>query len=97
MPTYIFLLRWTHQGVQKLKDSPSRLDAGKEAFQADGVKMLHVFLTTGTHDMLIISEAPNDEAIAKATLSLVAGGNVTTQTNRAFTEDEYRALIKSLP
>lgn len=97
MPTYISLCRWTQQGVQKLKDSPARVDAGRKAFAADGVKMLQFFLTTGTHDMLIISEAPNDEAMAKATLALVAAGNITTQTNRAFTEDEYRALIKSLP
>jgi len=96
MPTYISLCRWTQQGAQKIKESPARLDAGKRAFQADGVKILHFFMTTGKYDMVIITEAPNEQALAKATLSLVSQGNITTQTSRAFTEDEYRRIIGSL-
>jgi uncharacterized protein with GYD domain len=53
-------------------------------------------MVTGTHDMVIISEAPNDETIAKAMLTAVSAGNITSQTMRAFTEDEYKAVIKSL-
>jgi uncharacterized protein with GYD domain len=96
MPTYISQARWTPQGTQKLKDSPTRLDAARKAFQADGVKLLQFFMTTGAHDMLFISEAPNDEAMAKATLGVISQGNITTQTSRAFTEDEYRKIIGSL-
>jgi len=96
MPTYITQARWTAQGTQKLKDSPARLDAAKKAFQADGVKVLHFFMTTGAHDMVLITEAPNDDAMAKATLSLISQGSITTQTSRAFTEDEYRKLIGGL-
>ena len=39
MPTYISLLSWTQQGVAKVKDSPSRLDAGREAFKKFGVEI----------------------------------------------------------
>ena len=31
MPTYLCLLRWTKEGVEKVKDSPARLDAGKKS------------------------------------------------------------------
>lgn len=79
-----------------MKESPARLDAAKKAFAKAGVKVLSFYLTTGTHDMVIITEAPNDEVLAKAILSTVSKGGITTQTSRAFTEDEYRALIKSL-
>jgi uncharacterized protein with GYD domain len=96
MPTYISLCRWTAKGAQTVKESPSRLDAGRKAFQADGVKLQSFYMTTGTHDMLIISEAPDDAAMAKAILSLVSAGNITTQTSRAFTEDEYRKIVGSL-
>jgi uncharacterized protein with GYD domain len=68
MPTYISLGRWTPQGAHTMKESPARLEAAKKAFAADGVKMLHFFLTMGTHDMVIITEAPNDEVMAKAIL-----------------------------
>ena len=96
MPTYISLCRWTAQGAASLKDSPSRLDAAKKAFADAGVKVVGFYMTTGTHDMVIITEAPNDDALAKAMLSTISKGSITTQTSRAFTEDEYRALIKSL-
>lgn len=96
MPTYISLCRWTQQGAQKLKDSPARLDAGRKAFQTSGVKIRDFFMTTGKYDMVIIAEAPSDEALAKATLSLIAQGNITTQTSRAFTEAEYRSIMSSL-
>ena len=96
MPTYMTLCRWTPQGAQAIKESPSRLDAAKKALAADGVKILHFYMTTGTHDMMFIAEAPNDEAMAKAMLSTIATGGITTQTSRAFTEDEYRKIMRSL-
>lgn len=96
MPTYISLCRWTQQGAKTLKESPSRLDTAKKAFAAAGVKILNFYLTTGTHDMVIITEAPSDEVLAKAMLGTLSTGAITTQTSRAFTEDEYRKLIGSL-
>ena len=45
---------------------------------------------------MIVSEFPNDEASAKFMLATGAAGNVTTQTMKAFTEDEYRKIIASL-
>jgi uncharacterized protein with GYD domain len=96
MPTYISLCRWTQQGAQTIKDSPARLDAARKAIAADGVKILHFYMVTGTHDMVFISEAPNDEVMAKTMLSTISQGGITTQTSRAFTEDEYRKIIRSL-
>lgn len=96
MPTYLTLCRWTQQGMQTIKDSPKRLDAAKKSFAKDGIKLLHFYMITGTHDFAIISEAPNDEAMAKAMLSAASMGAITTQTSRAFTEDEYRSIIKSI-
>ena len=96
MPTYISLCGWTAQGATSIKESPTRLDAAKKAFAEAGIKVVGFYLTTGTHDMVIITEAPNDDALAKAMLATISKGSITTQTSRAFTEDEYRALIKSL-
>jgi uncharacterized protein with GYD domain len=96
MPTYISLCRWTAQGATAIKESPKRLDAAKKVFADAGVKVLSFYMTTGTHDMVIITEAPNDDALAKAMLATISKGSITTQTSRAFTEDEYRKLIGSL-
>lgn len=96
MPTYISLCRWTAQGAQNLKDSPARLDAAKKSFAKSGAKLLNFYMVTGEHDFVIIAEAPNFETMAKAMLKSVAAGNITSQTSRAFTEDEYLEILKSL-
>jgi|SRR5256885_14611419 len=96
MPTYISLCRWTAQGASAIKESPSRLDAARKAFADAGVKILNFYMTTGTHDLVIITEAPDDHTLAKAMLATLSKGSITTQTSRAFTEEEYRALMGSL-
>jgi uncharacterized protein with GYD domain len=97
VPTYIALLRWTGEGVKNIKDSPSRLDAARKAFQAAGVTMRGFYLVTGRYDMVTINEAPDDVAMAKAVLSVASRGAVQTETLRAFTEDEYRKIVAGLP
>ena len=96
MPTYITLMRWTSQGAKSVKESPSRLDAARKAFKAVGVTLKDFYMVTGRYDMVIISEAPDDVALAKATLSVAAHGNVQTETLRAFSEKEYRGIVSSL-
>jgi uncharacterized protein with GYD domain len=97
MQTYLCLLSWTKEGVEKVKDSPSRLDEGKKAFAAAGCKINTALLLMGQYDMAIVAEAPDDATIARLTLSLASKGSVRTETVRAFTEDEYRKIISSLP
>ena len=96
MPTYITLMRWTSQGVKSIKESPSRLDAARKAFQAVGVTLKDFYMVTGRYDMVIISEAPDDVTLAKATLSVASHGNVQTETLRAFSENEYRGIVAGL-
>lgn len=96
MPTYISLCRWTAAGTEKLKESPARLDAARKTFADGGVKILDFYMTMGKYDMVLVLDAPSDEALAKAMLPLLAKGNLTAQTSRAFKEEEYRNLMGSL-
>jgi uncharacterized protein with GYD domain len=93
MQTYITLLRWTSEGAKNIKQSPTRLDAARKAFQAAGVNLKSFYMVTGRYDMVIVSEAPDDISLAKATLSIASQGSVQTETLRAFTETEYRSII----
>jgi uncharacterized protein with GYD domain len=54
-------------------------------------------MVTGQYDMVIVAEAPNDDAIAKVALLTGSKGSVRSETLRAFPEDEYRKIIASLP
>jgi len=97
MPTYIAMLKWTSQGAQNIKQSPSRLDAAKKGFEAAGVRMKDFYMVTGQYDMVAVIEAPDDTALAAAILATGAQGSVRTETCRAFSEQEYRDIISRLP
>lgn len=84
------------QGIRDIKQSPSRLDTARKAFEADAAKMKDFYMTTGQHDMIPLLKRSDDVALAKALVTTGAQGNVTTETCRAYTEDEYREIIRGL-
>jgi uncharacterized protein with GYD domain len=96
MPTYISLIRWTQKGIENVKESPKRLDQAKEAFKAMGAELKQFYLVTGQYDIVVISEAPDDETVSKVAITIGSAGSIRTETLRAFTEDEYRNIIASL-
>jgi uncharacterized protein with GYD domain len=96
MGHYVSLLRYTQQGMSKVKESPARLDAARKAAEAVGGKIQSWYLTMGKYDAVIITEFPSDEAAAKFMLKTGSLGNVTTQTMKAFNEEEYRKIVASL-
>jgi uncharacterized protein with GYD domain len=96
MAHFVSLIRYTNQGMGKIKDSPTRLDAAKKAAEKAGGKIHSWYLTMGQYDAVLISEFPDDQACAKFSLSLGALGNVSTETLKAFTEAEYRNIIAGL-
>jgi uncharacterized protein with GYD domain len=51
----------------------------------------------GNYDVIVISEAPDDETATKLALTIGSAGSIQTETSRIFTEDEYRDLISELP
>ena len=97
MPTYISLIKLTHQGVTSIKEGPARLEAGKDTLKAFGSELKAFYLTMGRYDLITISEAADEMAAAKVALAIGSAGNVTTETLRAFTEDEYREIVSALP
>ena len=96
MPTYVTLFRWTGKGIENVKDSPARLEKVKAAAKAAGGQVKAFYMTMGRYDGLLLTEAPNDEAYAKMILGIGSSGNVSTETMKAFTEEEYRKVIASL-
>ncbi len=69
MAHFVTLIRYTQQGIAKIKESPARLDAAKKAAEKAGGRIHAWYLTMGHYDAVLISEFPNDEAGAKFTLS----------------------------
>jgi uncharacterized protein with GYD domain len=96
MPTYVTLIHYTDQGVKTFKDLPQRLDETRQAGEAIGAELIGYYLTMGQYDAIAISDAPDDATIARLALAAGARGNVRTETFRAFTEDEAKAIAAEL-
>ena len=97
MATYISLLKYTQKGSEAIKQVPTRIDAGRAAAKAVGADIKQIYLVMGRYDVVIISEAPDDETAAKLALATGMQGNVQSETLRAFTESEFKKIVAALP
>jgi uncharacterized protein with GYD domain len=55
------------------------------------------YYTFGEYDVVIIIDAPNDEAVMSLMLKVGSAGNVKTKTLKAFTAEEGFKIIRNLP
>ena len=97
METYIILGNYTGQGIAKIKDSPSRIEAARKAMEAAGGKLVAWYLTMGRFDFVLITQAPNVNVAASLLLAIGAQGNVRTETLHALTEAEFKDVVAGLP
>lgn len=96
MATYVTLANFTDQGIRTVKDSPDRLGAFRTMAEQLGITIKSVHYTVGAYDIVTVIEGP-DEAVTSALLKLGALGNIRTQTMRAFSSEEIRAIINKTP
>ncbi len=97
MAKYIMLLNYTQQGIANIKESPARLDKARDLLQTLGGEVKDFYLTMGSHDIVVVIEAPDDETVAKFVLTAGSHGNVRTTTLKAFSEDQFREIVQALP
>ena len=96
MSHYILLIKWTEQGISKIKDSPDRYNSFKASVEKAGGKLVAGYYTFGKYDVVIIIEAPTDEIVMSLMLKVGSSGNVKSQTLKAFTAEEGIRIIKAL-
>ena len=94
---YILLISWTEQGISKIKESSDRYSSFKASVEKAGGKLIGGYYTFGEYDVVIIMEAPNDDAVMSLMLKVGSYGNVRSKTLKAFTAEEGMKIIKNLP
>ncbi len=93
MATYIVLASFTDQGIRAGKDTVKRADATREHAKKMGVTMKNIHWTTGSYDVVIEFDAPDDATMAALGMAIGSAGNVRTQTLRAFSRDEMTGIL----
>jgi uncharacterized protein with GYD domain len=97
MPRYVLLVDWTEQGVQAVDETVDRLEHGREVGESFGCEIENVWWTQGSHDMVSIVHAPDEQAMVAYTLAVASLGNFRTTTLRAWSADEMREIVGRLP
>lgn len=96
MPRYVLLVDWTEHGVQEVDRTVERLEQGTKLGESFGCEIEHAWWTQGSHDMVTIVQAPDEEAMVAYTLAVARLGNLRTTTLRAWNGDEMREILSRL-
>ena len=97
MSNYIMIGNYTRQGMDKIRGAPARIDTAREVIAGLGGQLHGWYVTMGRYDFVAIVEAPNDETMARLALAIGSHGNISTETLRAFNEQEFLQIVSELP
>ena len=93
MPAYIMLTNLTAEGVQTLKNNPTRVQEVNKEVEQLGVKVKDQWAVLGQFDFITIVEAPDEKTMAKVSVELGSRGTMSSQTLAAIPAEE---LAKAL-
>lgn len=96
MKTYVILLTFTDQGVRSVQDSPRRAVAFTQFLESSGIKTKGIYWTFGSCDGILLLEAPDEQSVHQAILTLAHAGNVKTETLRAYDAGEVEPLLAKI-
>ena len=93
MPTYLMLTTLTPEGVQTLKNNPSRiLEVNKEVEQL-GASVKAQWAVLGQYDFVNIVEAPDEKTMARVSLELGSRGTARYETLSAIPVEDFIATL----
>ena len=95
MPAYVVLYRFTDEGRKNIKSTVKRAQEVRRENEKRGFKVLGHYWTQGRYDLVTIVEAPNEEAMMGGLFSIAEAGNVSSETLRAFTDEEMTGVLGS--
>jgi len=97
MAGYIILGKWSEKGAAEVKNSPERMKQARAAAEKLGGKVVGMWVTMGRYDGVIVLDMPSEQTATLFALGVARQGAATTQTMRAFSEDEFAQLVAKLP
>jgi uncharacterized protein with GYD domain len=89
MPMFVMLTNLTSEGVQTLKNNPSRIQEVNKEVEQLGVTVKEQWATLGQYDFITIVEAPDEKTMAKVSVELGSRGTMSSQTLAAIPAEEF--------
>jgi uncharacterized protein with GYD domain len=89
MPTYIMLTKLTPEGIQTIKNNPSRIREVNSEISQLGAEVKAQWATLGEYDFVNVIEAPDEKTIARVSLELGSRGTSRYETLTAIPIDDF--------
>jgi uncharacterized protein with GYD domain len=96
MPTYVVLYHFTEQGAKNIKGTVQRAREARAENDRRGFTTHGIYWTQGQYDIVAIVEAPDEQSMMAGLCNINGGGNVQSETLRAFTESEMEAITQKM-
>ena len=93
MPTFVLLSTLTPEGVQTLKNNPSRIREVNREIEQLGATVKAQWATLGRFDFVNVVEAPDEQTIARVSLELSSRGTARYETLVAIPVDDFIASL----
>ena len=96
MPLFITYASYSHSGTKGLVDKPSdRTGVIKGLVEKAGGKFIAMYFTTGSNDVVLITEvADGSDAVATGMAVAASGSLSKIETVRAFTPSEFKGIAE---
>ena len=93
MPTYVMLSTLTPEGVQTIKNNPSRIREVNKEIEQLGATVKAQWAVLGRFDFVNIIEAPDEATMAKVSLELGSRGTARYESLPAIPVDDFIASL----
>jgi uncharacterized protein with GYD domain len=96
MPLFITYASYSNAGAKGLVERPSdRSEAIKALVEKAGGKFHELYMTTGSNDVVLITEHPDGADAVALGIAVTASGSVSkTETVRAWRASEFKAIAE---
>ena len=96
MPLFITYASYSNTGIKGIIDKPiDRTEAIRTLAEKAGGKLIAAYMTTGPHDVVIVTEqADGSDAVAVGMAAAASGAVAKIETVRAWTLGEFKGIAE---
>ena len=96
MPLFITYASYSHSGVNGMVDKPSdRSSVIKALVEKAGGKFIAMYFTTGSNDVVLITEVADGSDAVATGMAVAATGSISKlETVRAWTPSEFKGIAE---
>lgn len=93
MPTFVMLTTLSPEGVQTVKNNPTRIKEVNREVESLGATVKAQWATLGRFDFVNIVEAPDESTMARVSMELGSRGTARYESLAAIEIDDFIAAL----